>query len=442
MHNYFDTIPEWSDDKRMNFYMQDFKSNRQVNPEDWDQKMNFWKNVFQTFVEKDKKILLTVKDIKSDIFLRLSSNNQKKLPLGWQTVVQHLILSLDVVEAEKFVNYVETKDEQGFIGWMANLFITKPASWVWSKMTSSSSHNSDVNYQQNPSKIPLPEDKKLVVVNTVKTMANEWKEEVLSSHVQFLDLFKTPTEIKQYFPSIPTEEIHYVLLYLQQKKVATILETKSGTGVRFFESQKPESYDASTDMSIIQLKETVQVLENQINEMQNAVDTCMEKAREHVKKDQKTNSKFELRRKKMLEEALVKRGQMAENSTKLLNNIQDVKSEMDVLDALQAGAKTLQSYTSKLQKMNPEETINSIAEIVADYSEISELITEGMPLALQMKQDDKSIDEELMELQNEIAEELPVEEKSNKNPPSATSPALTIQTKVKKVEKQKKLAVS
>lgn len=90
-------IPEWKDDNRMLFYMQSFKNNRDINPQDWDAKLNMWSNVIHLACQYRKSVVVTTTMLKQymtrerrDIIYLA----QRNTPLGWYVVIVSLILKM------------------------------------------------------------------------------------------------------------------------------------------------------------------------------------------------------------------------------------------------------------------------------------------------------------------------------------------------------------
>jgi hypothetical protein len=83
-------IKEWSSDEGMAFFMTNFKSKREVNPQEWDNKLRLWERVI--FAACEYKNTFVVKTSTLRNFMTRESRDENKLhstetPLGWQTVI-------------------------------------------------------------------------------------------------------------------------------------------------------------------------------------------------------------------------------------------------------------------------------------------------------------------------------------------------------------------
>lgn len=76
--------PEWDDDERMNFMFSDFKENREVNPADWDSKMEFWTALVLRSCRERGTVCVNLHEL-NRIFRR-----KEKSPLGLSTVLQSM----------------------------------------------------------------------------------------------------------------------------------------------------------------------------------------------------------------------------------------------------------------------------------------------------------------------------------------------------------------
>lgn len=86
-----ESIAEWNSDQRMSFFMQAFKAHRDVNPSDWDSKMNFWTRVVkECLVHCDRyRVLVPVSDLRERCLSRTrkEGDRRRQTSLGWDTVI-------------------------------------------------------------------------------------------------------------------------------------------------------------------------------------------------------------------------------------------------------------------------------------------------------------------------------------------------------------------
>lgn len=81
----FEFPPDWDDDERMSFLFSALKENREVNPTDWDSKMNFWTPLVVQSCRQRGSVCVSLQDL-NESFRRKGS-----VPLGLSTVIQSMI---------------------------------------------------------------------------------------------------------------------------------------------------------------------------------------------------------------------------------------------------------------------------------------------------------------------------------------------------------------
>lgn len=81
----FEFPPAWEDDKRMAFLFSAFKANREVDPSDWDDKMNFWTPLVVQSCRQRGLVCTSLQEL-NEIFRRKGN-----VPMGLSTVIQCMI---------------------------------------------------------------------------------------------------------------------------------------------------------------------------------------------------------------------------------------------------------------------------------------------------------------------------------------------------------------
>lgn len=76
--------PEWNDDERMEFMFSAFKENRDVNPTDWDSKMDFWTALVPKSCRQRGSVYVSLQE------LNTTFRRKDKSPLGLPTVLQSM----------------------------------------------------------------------------------------------------------------------------------------------------------------------------------------------------------------------------------------------------------------------------------------------------------------------------------------------------------------
>lgn len=94
-------FPEWKDDKSMIFYMSNFKKTRQLNVNDWDSRLSFWRNVLLSIISeyyKNTILIVTIRQLKQYMSRRKKTDEGiVETTLGWQTVIVSTFLCINHV---------------------------------------------------------------------------------------------------------------------------------------------------------------------------------------------------------------------------------------------------------------------------------------------------------------------------------------------------------
>lgn len=76
--------PEWDDDERMEFMFSAFKENRDVNPADWDSKMDFWTALVLKSCRQRCSVYVSLQELNG------AFRRRDKSPLGLATVLRSM----------------------------------------------------------------------------------------------------------------------------------------------------------------------------------------------------------------------------------------------------------------------------------------------------------------------------------------------------------------
>lgn len=119
-----DKLPEcWDDEERVNVLFAPFR-NRSVNPQDWDSKMAFWKNLIATYCTVNKVYTFKTTDL-----LKVFNKNGRS-PGCLAIIVEEMLKNGEIQVMDKFLQ--RPPDTWG--GWATNIFIKKPVLWSYSKI--------------------------------------------------------------------------------------------------------------------------------------------------------------------------------------------------------------------------------------------------------------------------------------------------------------------
>ncbi|GJJ79170.1 charged multivesicular body protein 7 [Entomortierella parvispora] len=139
------------------------------------------------------------------------------------------------------------------------------------------------------------------------------------------------------------------------------------------------------DRGIIELRETCRRLENQVLDLEERISELTEKARACVKRSQRLQASYALKRRKNLEDVLNKRIKSLETISSILFRIQSSETDAEVLQSYKLGANSLAAVMSTkdqdgaqlLSRDNVESTMDRLADVFADQEEVDEALSAG-----------------------------------------------------------------
>merc|ERR1712227_419786 len=148
------------------------------------------------------------------------------------------------------------------------------------------------------------------------------------------------------------------------------------------------------DICIIKLRQTVAVLEKEIDNQENEVKNLGLKVKQLLKSDSRNSAKATLKRQKLLETKLQKKLDQKFNLEILLDEILNTDSNKSVIQSYRAGVVELRSKLKDLNAENINDVLSDLNEVLEDGDQLSASISRNLQ--------DESLDAE--ELEKELLE--------------------------------------
>ncbi|KAL0480317.1 charged multivesicular body protein 7 [Acrasis kona] len=408
----------------MIFYMQSFKNSREVNPQEWDAKINMWSAVIFHATQYKKLVVAsssTLKQLMTRERRDIKYSSQTNLPLGWNIVVSELEKRSELIDIKEFKNMFSTKGTQTLGSWLLQNVLFKPATYLFWGRSSQESQ----------------QDKTYVVMRNVKSLLEQLVEKVYSNKVSHLDLFLAPYQVDRHFDSIKSnvvfmtkEEVDIILDYLHTEGPGKIINLDHGKkGIRFNENRQVinEESDPVVDRGVIQLKQTLHTLELQKIELDGRITMMDQEIKSNLTKKQKQIAKQLLIKKKSFQESLSRRLTNYDNIENMLTTIETAHSDSDVLKAIHAGTHSLKSATNQLEQTNPDKILDEAAQVMTDYKDIQNIIDAGNN-TLEVNIDENELLAELDSLMISSPQSTPSAPADPISPKSSSSPPVTATT--------------
>merc|ERR1712126_58520 len=191
------------------------------------------------------------------------------------------------------------------------------------------------------------------------------------------------------------EDNKVVFEYLCLKKLVAVVEVNDVKFMKIANDSSTEMVSFSDeDICIIKLRQTVAVLEKEIDDQENEIKNLGLKVKQLLKSDSRNSAKATLKRQKLLETKLQKKLDQKFNLEILLDEILNTHSNKTVIQSYRAGVVELRSKLKDLNAENIDEVLSDLNEVLEDGDQLSASISRNLQ--------DESLDAE--ELEKELLE--------------------------------------
>ncbi|XP_034025749.1 charged multivesicular body protein 7 [Thalassophryne amazonica] len=362
-------LPDWDDDQRMNFLFSDFKENRDVNPSDWDSKLDFWTAAVVQSCRDRGTVSFSLQEL-STRFRRKGTS-----PLGLVTVIQCMAGSGKIQRESEFAASVDC----GWLSWGVGLLLVKPLKWTFSTFW-------EANH------VPLQES--FVIFELVKEKAAQLLKAYRSSEfagrsvLSFQDLCALSSGV-----CADESTLCMALLQLQRDKQVSVLLHEGEKMIKFAQpGQDRVSPVNDMDVGIYQLQCSERLLGERVEALTVEADKCKEETRQLLRKGKKTQALRCLKGSKKVEKRLDNLFAKLETIRGILDRIAHAQTDKMVLQTYQAGVAALRLSLKDVTVERAENLVDQIQELCDTQDEVSQTIATGM----------SSADEYLDELDEEL----------------------------------------
>ncbi|KAI3371868.1 hypothetical protein L3Q82_006747 [Scortum barcoo] len=371
--------PEWDDEERMNFLFSDFKENRDVNPADWDSKLDFWTELVVRSCRDRGTVCVSLQEL-SKTFRR-----KERSPLGLATVVQSMARCGKIQRESEFAAHVDC----GWLSWGVGLLLVKPLKWTFSTLLGSS-------------RVPLEES--FVVIELVKEKAAELLRVYRSSEfasrsiLSFQELCALSSDV-----CADESTLCMALLQLQRDKQVMVSLHEGEKIVKFSQpGQDRVSPVSDVDIGIYQLQRSEKLLGERVEKLGLEADKCKEEARMLLREGKKSQALRCLRGRKRVEKRADNLFAKLESIRGILDRIAQSQTDKMVMQAYQTGVAALRLSLKDVTVERAENLVDQIQELCDTQDEVNQTISSGVTGA------DEDMDELEQELKSLLDESKPV----------------------------------
>lgn len=305
----------WNDEQRLNVLFAPIRP-RNVNPQDWDSKYNFWRGLISAYCHHCGIYIFKVTDLEE------AFKKDGRTPKCLEMVVKEMERAGECVPLSSFLE----KNAENWSSWATNVLIRKPLLWSYKTIKDAVVppekdityvHEETVRKKARQLVASLPDDKKNKVLSLgelltlTKDVCNGVNNIKLLLH--FLVNENKATIKELYTASTDTKDKYaHFLIKLDDRKVQPISDVEIGVHTL----QQNEKA----------LLENIEHLEDEITEL-------TESAKRHLSKGHKHVAKTCLRKRRVLENCLTKRSNALHNVQTLLGRVHEAGTDGQVLES-------------------------------------------------------------------------------------------------------------
>lgn len=382
-------VETWREDAVMSVFNYHFRP-REVDPEHYDQKMRFWKEMIENYCEYKGSSSFSIQELK-EVFKRKGTS-----PYCLDTVVNQMIADGNAQDKSTFM----MSPRKTWGQWTVDVFISKPVSWTFNKLK-----ERVVGNAINPETV--------FVSNTaVQNQAKLLQEHVCNVHsynniISMDELMKNADDIE----GLSKDGILMALQYMIKVDKSVYTEEDQSSNVagsrhhkllmKFYMPGKRVEPITELERAVYNLESTERFLIETIDKKENDLNKILVQVRNCLKDGKKQLAKTYLRKKHMLENDLTKTVNTLDNIQALLQRVHNSKSDKDILQTYKMGAEGIKHVfaESGMNIDNVYDVIEDMKEVFENEEELQNAISS--PLRGTYDVDDSMLEAELMDLIND-----------------------------------------
>ncbi|XP_070539870.1 charged multivesicular body protein 7-like [Ptychodera flava] len=347
------------DEMRMNFLYSPFRANREVNPQDWDNKFKFWSEMVIESCREQNEVCFDC----SEMTERFRMNGRR--PLGIGTVLKEMYRQGRIQNVTDYQSNVES----GWLSWGFGVLVKKPVWWTFGALTGRNSGDLQGTF-------------------VISDLLQEKAEAILRLHYTTVEYDSTDNVVEystlfERCKHLCRDETTFELSLLQLRKMKKVCFLKNSDGLRILKfagsnSQRYPSFN-EVDLDIFRLKESIKVLKMQIDRLHSEMERYRTETIINLKKGLKTLAKNLLRQKRSIQRTMENKQIALENMETLLRRIQETETDKMIIDAYKAGSAALKQ-TLHINELTPDaidDALGEVQDVMEDYQEVSDAMSHG-----------------------------------------------------------------
>ena len=392
----------WHDKQRMDFLFSSFPTNVSANPEHWQSKMSFWKDLITKLCENCNSVSIDMNLIAK--WLQRDGRQPMGLQLVWDTMIREGM----VVSADEFVG--DMARNSSWVGWGLNMFVRKPALWMAGKMLNPLKTLSPVKtVEQKKSYICVHafQQKCQKLMRTLQTCKSK-----THGQLHILPLH----ELNDFAKDIvrETKELEMLLLALERdKKVVVFYKSEVKSSEKFVKFAKHSDECVTPvnegDLGVVKLEYTKRELEKEISSLYAQQNELLSAIKQLIHFGERARAKTLLRQKQRLQLNVKGKETSLDNIQQLLFRLEQCGTDQMVMDAYKAGVSAYKEATKSMTIDDADSTMDNLQAALDDHEQITTTLSTPLEDDVITEDLEKELDEllALEELEiNQIAKDV------------------------------------
>ncbi|XP_017059657.1 charged multivesicular body protein 7 [Drosophila ficusphila] len=379
----------WKDNAIMQLQFAMFRS-RDLDTEDYDAKMKFWKDLIGNYLEFAGRPIFSLRD------LQLQFMRGVQLPACLDTVIMEMQQRKQIRYRSEF----EHDPANSWSAWLVNSLVKRPLSWSWAKIKYSV-------VAEDLEASSLVEWVHLDVLNNICELITEKVLSENSGKLLHFDAFKSLCK-SQEVRIHSDNDFRACLLALNVRQIIG-LEFKTEKGLRqihLIKIPKKQGDDlniSQEDHAVHNLQNTQAQLLKQLENLEEEIKVNDDKARQYMKENKRQMAKTYLRKRHLLEKNHERRSIALHNIESLLSSVDEAQNSGVVMDAYKIGSNTLKKVLSDsgLKYDNVDEVLADVRDTLDQHREVQDTLSNSVVEGVSQEED--QLEKELRELCGETS---------------------------------------
>uniref|UniRef100_A0A1Q3F7D4 Putative m protein type n=1 Tax=Culex tarsalis TaxID=7177 RepID=A0A1Q3F7D4_CULTA len=369
----------WHNDSRMGVLLSEFRV-RTINPENYDSKMKFWKEMIRNYCEHKGSGAVSIVELKR-VFKRKGT-----IPYCLQTVFEDMLREGQLVGRGNFQRPVQ--DSWG--GWAVDLLVKRPLGWGFGKVKEKVVGNAVdegaefvctevVKGQSGVLEKLIQKQNKFNVLLSMEALKDLVKDAGFTDDGLELILHHMACQQRVYTEKLPDEGHEHKRVLL--KFAAPGAKAQPITDI---------------ERSIYNLEQTEQNLLKMIDKLEQDVSNALQLVKQNIAEGKKQVAKSNLKKKHLLEKNLEKKMNVLDNVQTMLSRIHDTQTDRNVIEAYKIGSNALKNAfaDSGITLDTVDDTLAEMKEIMEQQDEMQTMISTPQTEII----DDLELEQELSDL--------------------------------------------